>query len=192
MSRTLTSSAPLLIEVGEEQNQQQTLMVVAQIWERFKEATFNRVVVLEQAVMALLEGTLSDELQRQAERDAHKLAGSVGMFGFAEGSRLARTIEQMLQAGAPLGQTETLRLSELVVILHRELEQPSIVQSECESLVDTARPLLLVIDSDTTLAERLVTEGTGASLRVTTATDVSTARRVVEHERPDKERETKG
>jgi HPt (histidine-containing phosphotransfer) domain-containing protein len=192
MSRTLTSSAPLLIEVGEEQNQQQTLMVVAQIWERFKEATFNRVVVLEQAVMALLEGTLSDELQRQAERDAHKLAGSVGMFGFAEGSRLARTIEQMLQAGAPLGQTEILRLSELVVILHRELEQPSIVQSECESLVDTARPLLLVIDSDTTLAERLVTEGTGASLRVTTAADVSTARRVVEHERPDKERETKG
>jgi HPt (histidine-containing phosphotransfer) domain-containing protein len=164
MSRTLTSSAPLLVEVDEEQNQQQTLMVVAQIWERFKEATFNRVVVLEQVVMALLEGTLSDELQRQAERDAHKLAGSVGMFGFAEGSRLARTIEQMLQAGAPLGQAETLRLSELIVILRRELEQPSTMPAEWEFLVDTARPPLVVIDSDTTLGERLVTEGTAASL----------------------------
>ena len=136
MSRTLTSLPPSLLEVGEEPNQQ-TLIIVAQLWERFKEATFNRIGVLEQALTALLEGTLSDELRRQAERDAHKLTGSVGMFGFAEGSRLASTIEQMLEAGAPLGQAETLRLSELVVILRRELEQPSTVQAEYESLPDT-------------------------------------------------------
>lgn len=181
----LASSAPPLIPMGERQNQQQTMTAVAKIWERFKEATINRLIVLEQAVMALLEGILSDELRRQAEREAHKLAGSVGMFGFAEGSRLARTIEQMLQAGTPLGQAETLRLSELVVLLRRELEQPSTVQSECESLPDTGRPLLLVIDSDTTLAERLVTEGTAASLRVTTAADVPTAREIFRREHPD-------
>jgi HPt (histidine-containing phosphotransfer) domain-containing protein len=112
------------------------------MWERFKEATFSRVGVLEQAVRALVEGTLSEELRQQAEREAHKLVGSVGMFGFAEGSRLARTIEQMLQAGAPLGQAETLRLSELVVLLRREVEQPSPAQTEGESLLETARPLL--------------------------------------------------
>src|SRR5262245_40499077 len=132
MSRTtLASSAPQFIQMGEEQNQRQTLTAVATIWERFKDVAVNRVVVLEQAVMALLEGTLSNELRRHAEREAHKLAGSVGMFGFAEGSRLARALEQILQAGAPLGQAETLSLSELVVLLRQELEQPSIVQSEC-------------------------------------------------------------
>jgi HPt (histidine-containing phosphotransfer) domain-containing protein len=136
MSRTLTSLPPSLLEIGEEPNQP-TLLLVAQLWERFKEATFNRLGVLEQAVTALLAGTLSDELRRQAEGDAHKLTGSVGMFGFAAGSRLASTIEEMLEAGAPLGQAETLRLSELVVLLRRALEQPSIVQSECESLPDT-------------------------------------------------------
>jgi HPt (histidine-containing phosphotransfer) domain-containing protein len=136
MSRTLPSFPPSLLERGEEPNQQ-TLLLVAQLWERFKEATFTRIGVLEQAIRALLEGTLSEELRRQAECDAHKLTGSVGMFGFAEGSRLARTIEEMLEAGAPLGQAETLRLSELVVLLRRAVEQPSTVQSEGESLPDT-------------------------------------------------------
>src|ERR1700752_4596753 len=98
-----TDSAPSLVQGGEERNQRQTLTAVAKIWERFKGTTFNRLAVLEQAVMALLEGTLSDEVRRQAEREAHKLAGSVGTFGFAEGSRLARAVEQMLQAEALLG-----------------------------------------------------------------------------------------
>jgi HPt (histidine-containing phosphotransfer) domain-containing protein len=136
MSRTLTSLPPSLLEVGEEPNQQ-TLLLVAQLWERFKEATFHRIGVLEQAVTALGEGTLSEELRRQAEGEAHKLTGSVGMFGFAEGSRLASTIEQLLEAGAPLGPAETLHLSELVVLLRREVEQPSTVQAEYESLPDT-------------------------------------------------------
>jgi len=38
-----------------------------------------------------------------------------------------------------------------------------------------------VVESDTTLAERLVTEGAAASLRVTTAADVSTAGRQAQH-----------
>jgi len=185
MSRTaLASSAPPLVRVGETQNQRQTLTAVAKIWDRFKEATLNRVVALEQAVMALLEGTLSDEWRRQAEREAHKLAGSVGTFGFAEGSRLARTMEQMLQAEAALGRAETLRLSELIVLLRQELERPSTVQSECESLPETTRLLLLVIDSDTILAEQLVTEGTAAGLRVTTAANVPTAREALKREQP--------
>jgi HPt (histidine-containing phosphotransfer) domain-containing protein len=136
MSRTLASLPPSLLEIAEESNQQ-TLILVAQLWERFKEATFNRIGVLEQAVTVLLEGTLSDELRRQAACDAHKLAGSVGMFGFAAGSRLASMIEQMLEAGAPLGQAEILRLSELIVLLRRTLEQPSTVESEYESLPET-------------------------------------------------------
>jgi HPt (histidine-containing phosphotransfer) domain-containing protein len=139
MSRTFTSFPPSLREGGEEPTQQ-TRLLVAQLWERFKEATFTRLGVLEQAVAAGVAGTLREEVRQQAERDAHKLAGSVGMFGFAEGSRLASTIEQMLEAGAPLGQAETVRLSELVVRLRRALEQPSTVQSGYEFLLETVSP----------------------------------------------------
>ena len=139
MSRTVTSFPPSLRE-GREAPNQQTLLLVAQLWERFKAATFTRLGVLEQAVAALVAGTLSEELRQHAERDAHKLAGSVGMFGFAEGSRLASTIEQLLEAGAPVGQAETVRLSELVVRLRREVEQPATVQSVYEFLLDTVSP----------------------------------------------------
>ena len=139
MNRTFTSLPPsllALLEGGEEPNQQR-LSRMAQLWEQCKEMTFNRIRILEHAALALGTGTLSDELRQQAAREAHKLVGSVGMFGFAEGSRLARTIKQMLEAGAPLGQTEASRLSELIVCLRRALEQPSPMSSEGEPLLET-------------------------------------------------------
>ena len=142
MNRTFTNLPPsllALLEGGEDPNQQTMLMVV-QLWEQFRETTFTRIGVLEHAVRASGEGPLSEELREQAEQNAHKLVGSVGMFGFIEGSRLASTIEQLLEAGVPLGQTETLRLSELVVCLRRELEQPSPMSSEGESLLETEPP----------------------------------------------------
>ncbi len=96
---------------------------LSQIWEKFKDKIFARVDILEQAATDLLEGTLSDDRRRQAEREAHKLAGSVGTFGFIRGSRLAREMEQMLEAGKPLGSNEALQLSEMVVALRAELDQ---------------------------------------------------------------------
>src|SRR4029453_17243876 len=91
---------------------QQVRVALAEIWERSKETILGRVAVLEQATTALLEGALEDALRQHAEHEAHKLTGSLGTFGFAQGSRLAREMEHLLQAEAPLGQTEALRLSE--------------------------------------------------------------------------------
>ena len=117
--------------------------------------TIAAVAVLEQAAMALLEGTLDDELRRQAAREADKLAGSVGTFGFTEGARLAREMEHMLQAGVVLEQMHALRLSELVVALLKELERPVPLSSPLarvptvrDTFVDRedTRPLLLVVD----------------------------------------------
>src|SRR5690242_8060713 len=103
--------------------QRQTIATV-RLWERFKGTMANRVAVLEQAAVALLEGTLTAELRRQAEREAHRLAGSVGTFGFTEGARLAQEIEHMVQAGVALEQMHALQLSDLVVALLKELQRP--------------------------------------------------------------------
>jgi len=94
---------------------------VLQAWERFRGAVMERVDAVEGAAVAVLEGGLDEERRRYAEREAHKLAGSVGTFGFAQGSRLARDIEQLLQGTASLGQAEALKLTDLVVALRREL-----------------------------------------------------------------------
>jgi len=78
------------------------MTAVAEIWERFKGTMTDRVAVLEQAAMALLEDTLDDDLRQQVGRAAHQLTSSLSTFGFTEGSRLAREIEHMFQTGVVL------------------------------------------------------------------------------------------
>jgi diguanylate cyclase (GGDEF)-like protein len=94
---------------------------VTAVWLKYRDQVLARVDVLEAAALRLMEGRLSRDERREAEREAHKLAGSVGTFGFAEGSRLAREAETMLAGPNPPGQAEALRLADLAVALRREL-----------------------------------------------------------------------
>lgn len=164
--------------------EQQTMPAVAGIWERVKGPMANRVAVLEQAAMALLEGTLDDDLRRQSEREAHQLASAVGTFGFTEGSRLAREMEHMLQAGVVLEQAHALRLSELVVALRKELEHPVSLSPPRERVPEETRPLLLVVDDDVELAERLIVEATARGIRAAMASNLTAARQAITRERP--------
>lgn len=103
--------------------EQQTMLAVAKAREDFKAGISDRLAVLEQTSKALKENKLGEQLRSTAEQEAHKLAGSLGSFGFAEGSRLAQEIEQMLQHKNFLDRVQSLRLRELVMELHREIEQ---------------------------------------------------------------------
>ncbi len=113
-------------DVSNSDIEQQMIARIASIWERNKEARSSRVTILERAVAALLEGTLSPEAQRAAERAAHRLAGSLGTLGSYQGSRLAREMEQIFAGQAPLDSAEASPLSNLVVRLHQELERHQI------------------------------------------------------------------
>lgn len=109
---------------GEETRpQDQVLALVAQIWEQGKDKIVARIDTLDQATLELLGGRLEIDMRREAEREAHKLAGSLTTFGFPEGSRLARDIEQTFQADSPLGPKDALHLSEKVVTLRQALER---------------------------------------------------------------------
>ena len=115
-----------------QQSQEESQMpaLLAGLWTRFRETILGRVEVVEQAISALLEGDLHDELRRRAEQESHKLAGSVGSFGFKEASRLACEMERSFRAGSILGQAQALSLSETAAALRRELEsRPSASQS---------------------------------------------------------------
>jgi HPt (histidine-containing phosphotransfer) domain-containing protein len=62
-----------------------------------------RVAVLEAAVAAAAGGGLDTTTRREAEGEAHKLAGSLGMFGYHTGTDIARDIETMLEGDGPVG-----------------------------------------------------------------------------------------
>jgi len=86
--------------------------------ENFQTLITERLAVIEQATMAQ---PLSHALQQQARQAAHKLAGSLDMFGVPHGSRYSRQIEAALAAD---GQSfDHQQLSTLVNQLQRALKQ---------------------------------------------------------------------
>ncbi|MBH8575278.1 response regulator, partial [Nostocaceae cyanobacterium CENA369] len=100
-------------------SKKQTLAAVDEIWQRFSGRVDEQVKVLEQA--ALNQKALDPELRAQATQEAHTLAGSLGTFGLAEGSKLARKIELLLKSGKTLKPFETANLQNWVKLLRQEI-----------------------------------------------------------------------
>jgi chemotaxis protein histidine kinase CheA len=87
-----------------------TVDALRSVWERQHDRVSERIGVVEQALWALREDRLDDELRADAERAAHMLAGSVGMFGFIDASDAARELESSLAQATPDRTTALLAL----------------------------------------------------------------------------------
>ena len=68
---------------------------VEQMWEQYQDLMLKRLSVLQTAATAIENRKLSEELRHSAQREAHKLAGVLGMFERFTGSQLAKEIEQI-------------------------------------------------------------------------------------------------
>ncbi|MBD2343109.1 response regulator [Anabaena subtropica] len=95
---------------------------ITKAWEEVVEKIEERVTVIEQASTKLLQSKVTEEMQSQAKLEAHKLAGSLGMFGSDEGSRVAQEIESLLEKGKTLKPATKKHLGQLVKALRQELE----------------------------------------------------------------------
>ena len=86
---------------------------LAAIWQRQQPQVLERLAQLEAAAA----NPRSEALQKEAAATAHKLAGMLGMFGFAHGTDIARELEQHLESAIPDADTLidlTRRLREAV------------------------------------------------------------------------------
>lgn len=72
---------------------QWTADALCSVWEHQRGRVNERIETIERAVTMLASGGLDADLRREAERAAHMLAGSLGMFGFTRASRAARNLE---------------------------------------------------------------------------------------------------
>lgn len=102
---------------------------MARIWRDSLPRIRAQLDELEQFNASLLAGVESDEQRRAAEREAHRLNGLAGTFGFHEATRIARELESMLQTDA---RRDVTRVGELVAALRRILDT--------ETLPDPAAP----------------------------------------------------
>ncbi|MES1026423.1 response regulator [Gloeocapsa sp. BRSZ] len=103
--------------------QKEILLAVSKFKEVFTAGMSDRLAVIKQAVEALCSDTLSSQLRSQAVQEAHKLAGALGSFGFAQASQLAQEIESLLEAKDIYNFTHCLRLCQLLEALEEETKQ---------------------------------------------------------------------
>lgn len=95
----------------------------ARVWAQFHDMIFERLAAVETAANALRRATLTPEIRQKAVLEAHRLAGSLGMFGLAEGTQVAREIEHLLGEQAVLAPEAPHKLMELSAALRRLLEK---------------------------------------------------------------------
>lgn len=169
-------------------------------WERYGGLSHNRLATLRKAILNLLNNKLEDEQRQRAQWAAHKLAGALGIFGFAEAARLAGEIEEIFKAQEALDQSQALRLSDLLATLTKTLEQsvatsfvtsvkdnPAVAsvtyplpqQTNFKAVPGYAFPLLLVVDDDAELAKRIVSLADGWGVSMEFAPDLLAVRDVI-------------
>lgn len=92
--------------------------LLTSLWERNLPLVRERLDVLDGAAAAAAAGNLDEALRAKACEIAHKLSGSLGMFGHHHGTEIARQMEQILDGSASIG---SKKLTALTVELRRTL-----------------------------------------------------------------------
>ncbi|MFB2969635.1 response regulator [Aerosakkonema sp. BLCC-F183] len=148
---------------------------VNRVLQKFRNSFAEQIAVLAEAKTALLAGNCQEELQQKAKHEAHQLTGSMGSFGYPEGSKLARELEHLLIKDSALKRDEICRFSQLVTALEEELTKPPIpVNIQPTPTMKTHR--VLAIDDDTVLTENLQAQANSWGIRLKIAPDLPTAR----------------
>ena len=174
--RSLSSS-----DADRQQAENMVIESVNNIWQRNKESFTCQLALFEQMVVALMSDTLSEQIQHTAKLEAHKMAGSLGSFGFNEGSRLAREIEELLETEAT-GEQAT-QLQQLVSLLQQELEKTPTLSAVVPVLEQSA--VILIIDDDRLLVEQIMQSAIALNLRLVVANSLAAGREAIAQNPPD-------
>jgi HPt (histidine-containing phosphotransfer) domain-containing protein len=98
-----------------------TSALLASLWVRNRPLIEERLTLLDRAAAAAQEGALDVDSREEAADVAHKLAGSLGMYGYDQGTRLARQLELLLDYRSP----NAAEIHRLVVELRSSLDIPA-------------------------------------------------------------------
>jgi len=180
---------PKALSIPKASNVEQKLQnITANVWTKSKKKLNILLVPIEEATIFLLQNRFDDELFSTAHQNAHKLKGSLGMFGFKHGSYLAGEIEyllQLLQSGVSLAQKQKLYLSELVITLRQELQIAMNTESPDFSSSVDKRPLILIIERDGSLVQELCKSVANLGMRCQAATNPESARKLISQQTPN-------
>lgn len=93
--------------------------ILASVWQRSLPVLRKRLSTLNDAARAASDGHLSASARKEASEIAHKLAGSLGMFGYMCGTEIAQQLEILLDSD---GTVPAARFEELTAQLAQTLQ----------------------------------------------------------------------
>jgi len=179
-----TGNNPQIERTDEQLSRSKNQSTIDKVFERFRGVFNQQIAVLTQAKNSLLAGNLTAELQQSAKQEAHKLAGSMGSFGYPQGSKLARAAEHLMMKNESFTEEEITQFSELVTGLQQELTKPTVMLTASPTPTVLSQRLL-VVDDDVALTECLKVESEAWGLRLKIAPNLSTARSLLALSMPD-------
>lgn len=103
--------------------------------EHFQISLAQRIAVLEEAERSLRAGKFSLQQQMAVRTQVHKLAGGLGIFGYAKASVIAETIERLLETRTSREPGFANRFSQLLEELQHELAKPQTKETIVEPSV---------------------------------------------------------
>ena len=153
---------------------------IADIWRKFEATARQRLTVLDNFALVIAENIIIAESDPEAKRAAHKLAGSLGGFGFPNGSKIAKKIENLLEKNS-WSENEITEFKALVKSLHQELEQQPFAEKVAALEKNVS---LLIVNRDRAYTEKLVTAASEKGIITKTAFDLNEAKASIERELP--------
>lgn len=177
----LHSDADLTSELSRRKIDKSRQVKIAQAWSEFKDVAWQRLKIVENLATALTENkvTVTQELHNDAKSAAHKLAGSLGGFGFSTGSKIAKQIENLL-ANSLLARVEIQQVRELTASLKAELQNQPFAEKVNNPLNKSFS--LLIIDRDANFSQQLVTAAAQSGIETYVALNLDRARKIIAQE----------
>ncbi len=144
--------------------QQQYLAFLNETWTTTQPDSIDQVKVLLQAIGDLHADQLTPQHQTQAQQLAHKLAGTLGIFGLHKAVHLARQLEHWLGGQAPLPANQAPLMKGLITALQQEIEATSQIQPS--QIPSGQSPLLLLLSDHESLNHALQAIAASRGLQV--------------------------
>lgn len=126
--------------------QQQYLAFLNETWTTTKPKSIDQVEVLLQAVKDLQADQLDAQQQIQVQQLAHKLAGTLSIFGMSKAVHLTRQLEHWLGSQEPLRPKHAPLMNSLVIALQEAIQDTTLIQ--LSQIPDGQSPLLLLVSAD--------------------------------------------
>ncbi len=147
---------------------------LAVLWQRHRQTNLDRISLLEDTTAKALRAEVDSHSIAEGAGAAHKLAGSLGTFGFDAGSRAALEAESLLREPV----IDVRLLAEAVTALRASVEEvgdssgPVSEQARPEEVVSVSGSAVQLVSVDADLVSRLTVEAAAFGLAIVATSDL--------------------